>query len=383
MTEIRRKIAMRIFGGQVALFIVLVFLMGVNVALAQAAIGPSEVPVPQIALPKGEAKVQAAEETKEEGKKGENEEKKEEGKEDECPATFGPIITDTAVPIDKGKFAVQPTFGMGFVTNSLTQSWRRVSAGGDFKTFGMDWKFTYGLWNNLEVFMVVPYVNNWAGNVKETGPNGERNANFGGLGDINLTLKYRLVEETETRPTVTALFATDFPTGHFRHLNPGGLGTDVLGGGAYAITSGLNLSKYVKPFVFYANFWYTMQTAFTTREDRSHLVLDGDGNLVEGDPVPGQVRNYPRDFVTVNLAAEYPITKKWVALLEVTSFWDGGRLFGHKANLPQGALVSVSPGIEYMATDKFSLALGLNVDLAGKNAGAGITPMLSMVYAFN
>jgi hypothetical protein len=40
------------------------------------------------------------------------------------------------------------------------------------------------------------------------------------------------------------------------------------------------------------------------------------------------------------------------------------------------------PGIEYMATDKFSLALGLNVDLAGKNSAAALTPLLSMVYAF-
>jgi len=44
-------------------------------------------------------------EAKEEGKK-------EEAKEDECPSTFGPIITDTAIPIEKGKFALQPTFGL-------------------------------------------------------------------------------------------------------------------------------------------------------------------------------------------------------------------------------------------------------------------------------
>jgi hypothetical protein len=318
-----------------------------------------------------------------EGQEGAKDEgKKEEAKEDECPATFGPIITDTAIPIEKGKFAVQPTFGLSFITNSLTQSWRRVSAGGNFQTFGMDWKFTYGLWNNLEVFVVVPYVHNWAGSVDEPGPNGERSASFGGLGDINLTFKYRLVEETESRPTVTALFATDFPTGHFRHLNPGRLGTDELGGGAYAFTTGLNMSKWLKPFIFYANIWYTMQTAYDTREDRAGLVLDENGNLVEGDPVANQLRNFPRDFVTLNLAAEYPITKKWVALLELTSYWSGGRLFGHKGNLPPEALISVAPGIEYMATDKFSLALGLNVDLAGKNSDAALTPLLSMVYAF-
>ena len=324
-------------------------------------------------------------EGKEEAK---GERKEEEAKEDECPATFGPIITDTAIPIEKGKFAVQPTFGLSFVTNSFTQSWRRVSAGGNFKSFGMDWKFTYGLWNNLEVFVVIPFANNWADSVKEPGPNGERSASFGGLGDINLTFKYRLVEETETRPTVTALFTTDFPTGHFRHLNPGRLGTDQLGGGAFAFTTGLNVSKYVKPFIFYGNLWYTMQTAFTGREDRSPLVAGLDeegvptGELVEGDPIATNFRNYPRDIITLNLAAEYPITKKWIALLELTSSWEGGRLFGHKANLAPAALVSVMPAIEYMATDKFSLALGLNIGLVGKNTDATLTPMLSMVYAF-
>ncbi|MDD2902814.1 MAG: hypothetical protein PHU44_10320 [Syntrophales bacterium] len=112
-----------------------------------------------------------------------------------------------------------------------------------------------------------------------------------------------------------------------------------------------------------------MQTA------SSSLGEDDDGNSV-------YFRNYPRDFVTVNLAAEYPITKKWVALLELTSFWDGGRLFGHQANVEPGALLSIMPGIEYMATEKFSLALGVNIDLAGKNADAAVTPLLSMVYAF-
>lgn len=307
---------------------------------------------------KPEVGAAAGEAQKEEASGGQEGEKKEEG--DECPSTFGPIITDTAIPIDKGKFAVQPTFGLAFVTHRFTQSWRRVSPGGDFRSFGMDWKFTYGLMNNLEVFVVVPYVHNWASHVDEPGPGGERSANFGGLGDINLTFKYRLVEETQTRPTVTALFAVDFPTGHYKHLNPRFLGTDAIGGGAYVFTLGLNLQKYLRPVILYGNLWYSMQTAFT----------DDAG------------RNYPRDFVTVNLAAEYPLNKKWVALLELTSFWDAGRLIGHQANTPPGALVSVLPGIEYMATEKLSFAFGVNIDLLGKNADAAVTPLLSLVYAF-
>ncbi len=307
--------------------------------------------------------------TKEEGKQEEKKEKQEEAKADECPSTFGPIITDTAIPIEKGKFAIQPTWGLSFVTKTFSPSWRRVSAGGDFKSLGMSVKFTYGLLNNLEVYTVIPYIHNWAGNVTEPGPNGKRAADFGGIGDISLTFKYRLVEETQMLPTVSAIFTPTFPTGHFRHLNPGRLGADVTGGGTYAFTTGFNLSKYMKPFIFYGNFWYTFQTRYTTDD------VDEVGNPIER-------RNHPRDFVTVNLAAEYPLTKKWVALLELTSAWDAGRMIGPKANMGPTALLSLLPGIEYMATDKLSLALGVNIDLAGKNTNANITPLLSIVYAF-
>lgn len=278
----------------------------------------------------------------------------------ECPATFGPIITDTAVPIDKGKFAIQPTFGYGFVTKNLTQNWRRVSAGGDFQSFSMQWKLTYGLWDNLETFVVIPYVHNWARNVNETGPNGEASANSGGLGDVNWTLKYRLVEETEKLPTVSALLTNSFPTGRYKGLNPGSLSQDITGCGSYVFTTGLNLSKCLKPFVVYGNVWYSMQTAYTCDNGRQ----------------------YPRDYVTVNLASEYIITDKWIALMEIVSSWDGGRLFGHQSNVSPAALLSVVPGIEYMATDKFSLALGCQVDLIGKNNSTAVTPLLSLVYAF-
>jgi len=303
-------------------------------------------------------------------------------KKEECPSTFGPIITDTAIPIEKGKFAVQPTFGLGIVTNNFSPSWRRVSAGGNFQSFNMSWKFTYGLINNLEIYTVIPFIANGANSVDEPGPNNERGARFQGLGDLSFTLKYRLVEETEKLPTVSAIFTPTFPTGHFRHLNPGRLGTDIIGGGAYAFTTGLNMSKWVKPFIFYGNVWYTMQTAFSTREDRTALVRDENGDLVESDPVSTSLRNYPRDFVTLNLAAEYPIIGKWVALLELTSTWDAGRLFGHQANLPPAALLSLSPQLQYMYSEKLSLALGVNFDLVGKNTTTNITPLLSMVYAF-
>ncbi len=279
---------------------------------------------------------------------------------EEVPATFGPIVTDTAIPVEKGQFVIQPTFGYRFVNNIFNENWKRASVGGNFQSFSMDWKLTYGLIENIEVFVVIPYAHNWARKVTEPAPNGESSGGSGGLADIKLTLKYRLVEETACLPTVTALFATVFPSGKFRNLSLSALNTDILGGGAYVFTPGFNVSKYIKPFIVYGNLWYSMPTSFT----------DDAG------------KQYPGDFVTVNLAAEYPITKKWVALLELSSYWGGGRLFGPETNLAQESLVSIIPGIEYMATDKFSVALGLSIDLVGKNTDAAITPLLSMAYGF-
>ena len=54
----------------------------------------------------------------------------------------------------------------------------------------------------------------------------------------------------------------------------------------------------------------------------------------------------------MNLATEYIITPKWIALLELTSTWDAGRLIGHQANVSPAARLSTVPGIEYVAADE-------------------------------
>jgi hypothetical protein len=284
-----------------------------------------------------------------------------ETQERETIETFGPLLTDTAVPVAKGVLYLQPFWSWSLVTGAFSNHGRRVSAGGNFYAGEFDLQIYYGLWDNFEVFTVIPVVVNWADSVELPGPGGERSASHGGLSDINLTLKYRLVKEGPRAPTITALFATDFPTGQYKNLDPALLGTDALGAGAYVFTTGLNLSKWIKPFIFYANLYYSMSTSFTDDEGKKH----------------------PRDFVTLNLAAEYPLTRKWIALLEFTSFWDGGRLFGPRANVAPIHLLSVLPGIEFMATKKMAFYLGMSVDLIGRNTDARVMPIFSLVWMVN
>jgi len=288
----------------------------------------------------------------------------------ECVATFGPIITDTAIPTAKGDFVIQPTWLVPITYGRFDGNWRRGDAGGDFVGFEQLVKLTYGLWDNLEVFVeLATYKHNWASNVSEPGPQGERNANFGGVGDLALVFKYGLFEETARRPQITAFWGTVFPTGHYRRLNPGRLGTDELGGGSYDFVLGFNLQKWVKPFIFYGNLWYTLRTDYTA---------DGEDAL----GIPRQVRVHPRDVIILNFAMEYPLTQRWVFLLEFLQFYEGGRLIGPPADQDPAAKISILPGIEFMATDKLSMALGLNIDLAGKNEDANLTPVFSLVYLF-
>ncbi len=180
-----------------------------------------------------------------------------------CPATFGPIIADSAVPIARSKFAIQPTWGLFFVTDTFSPNWRRESAGGNYTSFNQLVKVSYGLWDNLEVNVPMnTYEHRWARNVNEPGPRGETSSDFGSIGNTLLTFKYQFVQEGPTVPTVTGIFSTLFPTGHYRHLNPSRLGTDEIGQGGVTFYTGLNLQKYVEPFILYGNIWYRVGTSY-------------------------------------------------------------------------------------------------------------------------
>ena len=108
-------------------------------------------------------------------------------------------------------------------------------------------------------------------------------------------------------------FFAGFPSGHYRHLNPRFLGTDLIGQGSYTFTPGLNFYKYIPPALLHANLWYTLSTDTTVAGKRTY---------------------YP-DKVTLNLAMEYPIVRRrWIFLFEFVSSYDGGRLIGPQANQP-------------------------------------------------
>lgn len=283
------------------------------------------------------------------------------------PTTAGPIIADTAVPIATGHFAVQPFWGLSFARGNFTPSWRRTSAGGDFTSLVTLLRLSYGPVENVEIYTNIPAIQNWAGRVDQPMA-GNRAADFGGLGDITLVCKYRLFSETDRRPTITPFLQVDCPTGHAAGLNPGRLGTDDLGSGAYTFSGGLLLSKWLRPFYLYANLAYGAPSNAPTRVSQSEF----------GPLLPAVVN---RGQVSFNLAAEWVLSRRWMALLEYYSSWEVGPLIGRRTG-PPAALMGVLPGLEFVLSPRWNFEAGVALDLAGKNSTYNLTPIVTVTFTY-
>ncbi len=284
---------------------------------------------------------------------------------DEAPTTCGPLISDSCLPIEAHHASVQVLGAVSFITGNFNPNWRNVTAGGNFYTFTMPVKFTYGPTKNLETYIVVPFVHNWVTSTV-TNPIGENFASYSGVGDITTVAKYNFHPEGDICPAMTAVGGIGWPTGHASHLNPNFLAQDAIGTGSLNFITGLNLYKWVKPFLLYSNIW-----------------LNSPVNMfrLSGSDSPQAVRN--RENVTFNLAAEYPINKQWVLLLEMYSNWTwsnpGTESLGFQSPT---TVLGFLPGIEYFATEKIALSAGCAFDTLGKFGGQKVTPALTVYYNF-
>jgi hypothetical protein len=292
------------------------------------------------------------------------EEKKEEAPPG-APTTCGPMISDTCLPIETGKFAMQAWWALSFYPGAFTNNWRSVKAPGNFYTFFMPVKFIYGPTKNLETYVVVPFVHNWVNKADVPGPNGETGASYSGIGDITAVAKYNLLPETDFRPAISAVGGVGFPTGHASNLNPGRLGVDAIGTGSFNFITGVNLFKYVKPVLLHSQIWFNSPI-----------------NLykIHGEEGPVNVRS--REYLNVNLAAELPVTKQWVLLFEIYSTWTWQNLPTIQGYQTPQTVIGILPGIEFLATDKLALAAGVSLDLWGKNGPQKYTPMITAFYTF-
>jgi len=289
-------------------------------------------------------------------------------KKEEAPQTCGPLISDSCLPNEEHHASVQVLWGLSFYTGNFSPNWWVVSAKGNFYTFQMPVKFTYGPTKDLETYIVVPFIANWCNNVNLdiAAPNGERSAGYAGIGDITTVAKYNFHPEGDICPAMTAVGGIGWPSGHASHLNPRFLAQDAVGTGSLNFITGINLYKWVKPFLFYSNIWLNTPVNMFKLRDTDQ---------------PQAVRN--RENVIFNLAAEYPLNKQWILLLEMYSNWTwsnpGTESLGFQSPT---TLLGFLPGIEYFATEKVAFTAGCVFDTFGKFGGNKITPAFTVYYNF-
>jgi hypothetical protein len=284
-----------------------------------------------------------------------------EEKKEEAPTTCGPLVSDTCVPLGPKKITLQMLWAYSLYPGTFTKNWRGETAGGNLGTFYMPFKITYGVMKNWETYLIIPFINNFANDVNAPGPTGNTSSSYAGVGDISWFNKYQFIEEGPNNPGVSGVFGVGFPSGHASNLNPGRLATDAIGTGAFAFTTGVNLYKWFKPLLVYSNIWLTSPV---------NLYPENGSN----------VRS--REYVTFNVAAEYPLSKRFVALFEVYSNWTWTNLPGPQGYQTPQTVLGILPGIEFLATDKLSFAAGATLDMIGKNGVRKYTPLLTAYYSF-
>jgi len=286
-----------------------------------------------------------------------------EEKKETAPSTGGPMITDTTIPIDTGHASVSVLSALSFYPGTFNSNWRTSNIGGNFYTYYMPVKVTYGPAKNVEVYLIAPFISYWGNDVTIPGPNGNHSASYAGPGDLTLMGKYNLLEEGDIMPAVSVVAGFDtIPLGHASHLNPNLLGVDAIGTGALTVTTGVNMFKWVKPFLLYSNIW-----------------INSPINIYQNNS-PNDVVS--RESITFNLAAEYPISAKFVALLEMYSNWTWDNIYTPQGYQTPETYIGIMPGLEFLATDKLSFEAGSSLDLAGKNGVKKYTPMISATYSF-
>ena len=116
-----------------------------------------------------------------------------EEKKETAPTTAGCIMTDSTIPIDTGHVSVSAMWALSFYPGTFNQSWRTISIHGNYYTFFMPVKVTYGLAKNMEVYLIAPFVNYWVNHADQSiSVNGKTSANYAGIGDLTLMGKYLL-----------------------------------------------------------------------------------------------------------------------------------------------------------------------------------------------
>ncbi|MBS0577965.1 MAG: transporter [Proteobacteria bacterium] len=203
-----------------------------------------------------------------------------------------------------------------------------------------------------------------------------------GAGDLTLQAAYGIsqYQDGHRTPSVSLVIDETLPTGAYDQLDRASDGT---GAGAYSTGFSVYSQQY---------FWMPNGRILRGRLDLTYTVSSSaslSGQSVYGTAPGFHGHASPGDGLTVDAAAEYSITREWVAAMDVVyQHNDSTHLQGADAagavSGDSGASWSLgfAPAIEYNWSARAGVLLGVRIIEVGRNTSASITPAVAVNMVF-
>jgi len=289
----------------------------------------------------------------------------------------GPILAASASTLPQGHFLIEP-----YLYDSI--SYARYDDDGDEHDvadthfLGSQTYMLYGLADRISVGLIPRF------GFRDV-PSGRDSSGIR-VGDVTLQGQYRLTQYDGKVPTTSIVMQVTLPTGKYDEL--GEQTSDAMGSGAYSVTLGW-FSQYF--------FWMPNGRILRTRLNLQGTFFDDadvDGVSVYGTPEGFSGQASPGDSYLAIVAAEYSITRNWVAALDVQYQHDSTTSVSGSAPVSTGTTrtirntfpstdaLSVAPAIEYNFNGNVGIIVGVIWSVAGHNTSANVIPVaaVNIVY---
>ena len=283
------------------------------------------------------------------------------------PWYTGPLITGSAHNVPQGHANIQPYLFLTLNHGHYTNNRKSVNTP---NTYIINHLFIAqaGILPWLDVTVSPQAFFKW-----EEGRYGQ------GFGDFPVQFGFQIKTETPYIPSIRFILGEIFPTGRYKKLSPSKLGLDSSGGGVYATSFGLNISKV---------FWWSKLHPTAIRSATSYTVSNAYGG---GEGTNGKVS--VGNTVSTYLGVEVSLTQKWVFATDFVYTYSSKNVFrGDEGGLvdglapvtggPSSDQFSISPAIEYNVTDTGGFIGGVWFSVTGRNSANFASIVLSYTQYF-
>ena len=215
-------------------------------------------------------------------------------------------------------------------------------------------------------------------------PAGAANSSSPGVGDLGAQLQVGLTSfhEGSWVPATAVVVGATLPTGRYDRLtNP----ADGFGAGAY----GTSLSWYSQDYL-----WLPNGRILRVRLDLTYAISSSASvadQSVYGTGIGFRGHAHPGDSFTADAAAEYSVTRNWVAATDLVWVHNSStRLTGSEPAGPagietqsgSGEYLAVAPAVEYNFSSRVGVIVGARIFVAGRNTGSSVTTAAAINMVF-